>query len=75
MIIGIVGLLLGAAFKLNHLMGAERLFNAGVLALVIGLLSWGVSLVRKSRAQHLNHGPRWPVLRSAQGFVKDDSED
>jgi hypothetical protein len=48
MIIGIVGLLLGAAFKLNHLMGAERLFNAGVLALVIGLLSWGVSLVRKS---------------------------
>ena len=48
MIIGIVGLLLGAAFKLNHLMGAERLFNAGVLALVIGLLSWGVSLIRKS---------------------------
>ena len=48
MIIGIVGLLLGAAFKLNHLMGAEKLFNAGVLALVIGLLSWGVSLVRKS---------------------------
>ena len=49
MIIGIVGLLLGAAFKLNHLMGAERLFNAGVLALVIGLLSWGVSLVRKTK--------------------------
>ena len=48
MIIGIVGLLLGAAFKLNHLMGAETLFNAGVLALVIGLLSWGVSLIRKS---------------------------
>ena len=34
--------MLGVAFKLNHLMGAERLFNAGILALVIGLLSWVV---------------------------------
>ena len=48
MILGLVGILLGTAFKLNHLMGAERLFNAGMLALVIGLLSWVVSLIRKS---------------------------
>lgn len=48
MILGLVGILLGTAFKLNHLMGAERLFNAGILALVIGLLSWVVSLIRKS---------------------------
>ncbi len=48
MILGLVGVLLGTAFKLNHLMGAERLFNAGILALVIGLLSWVVSLIRKS---------------------------
>ena len=48
MILGLVGVLLGTAFKLNHLMGAERLFNAGMLALVIGLLSWVVSLIRKS---------------------------
>ena len=48
MILGLVGVLLGTAFKLNHLMGAARLFNAGILALVIGLLSWVVSLIRKS---------------------------
>ena len=48
LILGLVGVLLGTAFKLNHLMGAERLFNAGILALVIGLLSWVVSLIRKS---------------------------
>ena len=48
MILGLVGVLLGTALKLNHLMGAERLFNAGILALVIGLLSWVVSLIRKS---------------------------
>ena len=47
-ILGLVGVPLGTAFKLNHLMGAERLFNAGILALVIGLLSWVVSLIRKS---------------------------
>ncbi len=47
MILGLVGVPLGTAFKLNHLMGAERLFNAGMLALVIGLLSWVVSLIRK----------------------------
>lgn len=49
MILGLVGVLLGTAFKLNHLMGAERLFNAGILALVIGLLSWVVSLIRKPK--------------------------
>ena len=49
MILGIIGLLLGVTFKLNHLMGAEPLFNAGVLALVVGLLAWVVSLVRKTK--------------------------
>lgn len=49
MILGLVGVLMGTAFKLNHLMGAERLFNAGMLALVIGLLSWVVSLIRKPK--------------------------
>ena len=47
MILGLVGLLLGTAFKLNHLMGAEPLFNAGVLALVVGLLLWLASVIRK----------------------------
>ena len=50
MILGLVGILLGTAFKLNHLMGAERLFNAGILALVIGLLAWVVALFRKKGA-------------------------
>jgi uncharacterized membrane protein len=50
MILGLVGVLLGVTFKLNHLMGAEPLFNAGVLALVVGLLAWVVALFRKKRA-------------------------
>lgn len=49
-LLGLIGLVLGVAFKLNHLMGAERLFNAGTLALVVGLLAWVVALVRKSRS-------------------------
>ena len=47
-LLGCAGLLMGVAFKLNHLMGAESLYNAGTAALVIGLLSWVVSLIRKS---------------------------
>ena len=37
-------MLAGVAFKLNHLMGAETVFNVGTLALVAGLLSavWDV---------------------------------
>ena len=31
-------------------MGAERLFNAGILALVVGLLAWVVALLRKKGA-------------------------
>lgn len=50
MILGLVGVLLGVTFKLNHLMGAERLFNAGILALVVGLLAWVVALLRKKGA-------------------------
>ena len=49
MILGLVGLLMGVTFKLNHLMGAEHLFNLGTLALVVGLLAWVVALVRKTK--------------------------
>lgn len=49
MILGLVGLLMGVTFKLNHLMGAEQLFNLGTLALVVGLLAWVVALVRKTK--------------------------
>ena len=37
-LLGLSGILVGWAFKLNHLMGAEQVFNAGMLALVAGLL-------------------------------------
>lgn len=37
--LGGAALLAGLTFKLNHLMGAEALFNVGALALVLGLLS------------------------------------
>jgi len=47
-LLGCVGLLMGVAFKLNHLMGAEPLYNAGTAALVVGLLFWVISLIRNS---------------------------
>lgn len=37
LLLGLSGILVGWAFKLNHLMGAEQVFNAGMLALVAGL--------------------------------------
>lgn len=49
MILGLLGcalLLTGLAFKLNHLMGAETAFNAGVALVVIGLVAWVIQLVR-----------------------------
>jgi NADH:ubiquinone oxidoreductase subunit K len=38
LILGLSGILVGLTFKLNHLMGAEQMFNAGMLAAVAGLL-------------------------------------
>ena len=38
LLLGLSGVLVGWTFKLNHLMGAEQVFNAGTLALVAGLL-------------------------------------
>ena len=32
------GILVGFPFKLNHLMGAEQVLNAGVFAAVVGLM-------------------------------------
>lgn len=38
LLLGLSGILVGWTFKLNHLMGAEQVFNAGTLTLVAGLL-------------------------------------
>lgn len=38
LLLGLSGLLVGWTFKLNHLMGAEQVFNAGMFAAVAGLL-------------------------------------
>ena len=38
LLLGTSGILVGFTFKLNHLMGAEPVFNAGVFAAVVGLL-------------------------------------
>jgi hypothetical protein len=45
MLLGLAGVLLGLTFKLNHLMGAETLFNSGMAGLVVGLLWWGVRVI------------------------------
>ena len=37
LLLGLSGILVGFTFKLNHLMGAESIFNAGVFAAVLGL--------------------------------------
>ena len=39
LLLGVAGVLTGVAFKLNHLMGAETVFNIGSVMLVGGLLS------------------------------------
>lgn len=46
LILGLASALTGVTFKLNHLMGAETLFNAGIVALVSGLLLWGLRVMR-----------------------------
>ncbi len=43
--------LLGVTFKLNHLMGAEPVFNAGALGVVLGLLLWVRDLFRNRKEQ------------------------
>ena len=45
-LLGIAGMTSGWAFKLNHLIGAEPLFNGGVVLLVVGLVAWAVVLMR-----------------------------
>lgn len=46
-LIGLALVVAGIAFKLNHLMGAEMLFNAGAALLVLGLLIWAIALLRR----------------------------
>ena len=46
LLLGLSGILLGVTFKLNHLMGAHTLFNAGVVVTVVGVVLWVVQLVR-----------------------------
>tara|TARA_B110000003_G_scaffold151696_1_gene152472 strand:+ start:118 stop:306 length:189 start_codon:yes stop_codon:yes gene_type:complete len=48
---GLALILVGVTFKLNHLMGADPIFNAGALGLVLGLLLWMRDLFRKRRGQ------------------------
>jgi len=51
-ILSLVGLALvvtGITFKLNQLMGAETVFNAGAVILVLGLLLWAVALLRRNQ--------------------------
>ena len=47
-IFGLSGILVGIAFKMNRLMMTETIFNAGIGALVLGLLAWGVTIIRSS---------------------------
>jgi hypothetical protein len=46
LLLGLAGILLGVTFKLNHLMGAHTLFNAGVIVTMIGVILWVVHLVK-----------------------------
>lgn len=49
LLLGGAALLAGIAFKLNQLMGAETVFNAGALVLVAGLLSAVVDVWKRSK--------------------------
>jgi len=40
LLLGLFGVLLGLGFKLNHLQGAEEVFNAGLVALLVGVALW-----------------------------------
>ena len=46
LLLGLAGILLGITFKLNHLIGAHTLFNAGVVVTVVGVVLWVIQLVR-----------------------------
>ena len=48
-LIGLALVVAGIAFKLNHLMGAEPVFNAGAVVLIAGLVSWAVAVVRQQK--------------------------
>ena len=48
-LVGLALVVTGITFKLNHLMGAETVFNAGAVVLVLGLLLWAVALVRAKK--------------------------
>lgn len=48
-IIGLIGMVVGVTFKLNHFMGAERIFNVGAFALVVGLIFWLISLSQENK--------------------------
>lgn len=39
LLLGVAGILTGVSLKLNHLIGAETVFNIGAVILVVGLLS------------------------------------
>jgi hypothetical protein len=39
LLLGVAGILTGVVFKLNHLMGAETVFNIGAVGLMASLLS------------------------------------
>lgn len=47
-IIGLATTLVGLTFKLNHLMYAHEIFNVGITILVVGLLWWGIKLIKNS---------------------------
>tara|TARA_B100001939_G_scaffold270885_1_gene238593 strand:- start:252 stop:434 length:183 start_codon:yes stop_codon:yes gene_type:complete len=48
-LIGLALVVAGIAFKLNHLMGAEQVFNVGAIVLVAGLVSWATAVVRQKK--------------------------
>lgn len=48
-LIGLALIVAGIAFKLNQLMGAEQVFNAGAVVLIVGLVSWAAAVVRDKK--------------------------
>ena len=48
-LIGLALIVAGIAFKLNHLMSAEQVFNAGAVVLIVGLVSWAAAVVRDKK--------------------------
>ena len=46
LLIGIAGILIGVTFKLNHLMGAQPIFNAGAALVVLFIVLRVIQVVR-----------------------------